>query len=136
MHPVTRSRLKRAQDPEDLNRADAEPKRKRQRGLSKNLTCNICNHKFTKISHLNNHAAVHDGNRQKFFCPYPNCRNNYFEIKNWRHHFKKSHSHGPNSLRKKQLDGYEEKIIQVGRNHWLKYLRIAHKHLARCSFIF
>lgn len=96
----------------------AQPARKRRRGGGgnndlENRTCSICNRVFTKASHMRNHVAVHDPDRQKYTCPQPNCNMQYNDVKNWRVHFMKNHTRGPKKAKAQQLTKSEKKLNMV-----------------------
>lgn len=79
---------------EEGNSARSSHRRSRRRGgydLQKR-TCNICKRVFIKVAHMRDHMAVHDPNRPKYRCPYPNCDKEYNKVKNWRTHFVKNHT--------------------------------------------
>lgn len=91
--------------------------RKRRRGADnlKNRTCGICNRVFTKPTHKQNHMAVHDPDRQKYTCPHPNCGMQYNDIKNWRVHFMKKHTRGPEKSKVQQQKKAEKKLKMVNK---------------------
>lgn len=68
-----------------------------------NRTCGICNRIFTKAVHKRNHMSIHDPNREKYTCPQPNCDKQYNDVKNWRVHFNKNHTRGPETAKQQQL---------------------------------
>lgn len=80
-----------------------------------NRKCKICNRVFTKEIHMRNHLPVHDANRPKYTCSYPDCTKQYNDLKNWRPHFLNNHTEGTkgDSVKTKKLKKFEEEMEKV-----------------------
>lgn len=90
-------------------------RRRRGHTLQKR-TCNICKHVFKKVAHMRDHMAVHDPDRQKYRCSYPNCDKEYNEVKNWRTHFLKNHARGSQTQKREKLNQFEKKLKKVNNS--------------------
>lgn len=79
----------------------------------KKHVCELCSMAFASAAHLTSHLPVHDKNRPKYKCSYPDCEKEYNDIKNWRPHFKSKHM--PKGItekaKKKITEEFEKQLV-------------------------